>query len=61
MNRYIESTPDGMGLKGNSRINIYNNKSSEVNIDLSQKDNMITRNLKKIVRELREEKETLQY
>ena len=30
MNKYIESAPDGMAIKANSRINIYNNKSNEV-------------------------------
>lgn len=30
MNRYIETGPEVFGGKGNSRINIYNNKPNEV-------------------------------
>jgi hypothetical protein len=32
MNKYLETTPDGLGNKGNSRINIYGNKPADVSI-----------------------------
>lgn len=53
MNRFIDTAPEGLGAKG-SRINAYNARSYEVSISNMQKDNLMIRNLKKIVKELRE-------
>lgn len=52
MNRFIDTAPEGLGAKG-SRINAYNGRSYEVLILVIQKDNMMIRNLKKLVKELR--------
>lgn len=51
MNRYIDSaTSDNFSKGGNSRLNIYGVKNPDVNIMLFQKENVMVRNLKKIVR-----------
>lgn len=32
MNRYIDSNSDGLSRQGNSRLNIYGNKSTDVSL-----------------------------
>lgn len=34
MNKYMETSSEGMGNKGNSRINIYSNKIGEVPVSI---------------------------
>lgn len=53
MNKFIDTAPEGLG-KG-SRLNAHNGRSYEVLTIIIQKDNMMIRNLKKIVKELRED------
>ena len=59
MNRYIDSTSEGTSKQGNSRLNMYGTKSVDVSYKVTQKDNMMVRNLKKIVRESKQEVEYL--
>ena len=59
MNRYIDSTSEGISKQTNSRLNIYGSKNTDVTFGFIQKENMIVRNLKKIVRESKEQNEYL--
>lgn len=54
----METAPEGLASKG-SRLNVYQTRTYEVLIAQTQKDNMIVRNLKKLVKECREENEEL--
>jgi hypothetical protein len=48
MNKFIDTAPEAMGKA--SRVNVYQTRSYEVQLPIMQKDNLIIRNLKKIVR-----------